>query len=154
MPVIGALTIVIGCELILGRLPHIRLVLRTSPLSAAAMVVTFLATTQLALQQAIVIGAVLSLLLYCVQAARQSGLHALEPAGPDSTVWRVASVPARIEPGTTTVLQARRAPQRGCEPSWKPCERRSAGGRCLVRGSWEPAARPAPSMAVRFEDFY
>ncbi|MFE9139416.1 SulP family inorganic anion transporter [Streptomyces sp. NPDC007355] len=113
MPVIGGLIIVIGCELIAGRLPDIRFVLRTSPLSATAMTVTFLATTQLPLQQAIVIGAVLSLLLYCVQAAGQGTLHALVPAGPGDDHWRVAPVPVhwrvapvpdRIEPGTVTVL--------------------------------------------------
>ncbi len=105
MPVIGGLIIVIGCELLLGRLSDIKLVARTSSLSATAMIVTFLATTQLPLQQAIVIGAVLSLLLYCVQAARQGGLHALVPEnGPAGTAWRVAAAPARIEPGTLTVL--------------------------------------------------
>ncbi|MFQ6854872.1 SulP family inorganic anion transporter [Streptomyces sp. 35M1] len=104
MPVIGGLIIVIGCELIVGRLPDIRFVLRTSPLAATAMTVTFLATTQLPLQQAIVIGAVLSLLLYCVQAARQSDLHALVPDSPDNSRWRVVPVPDRIEPGTLTVL--------------------------------------------------
>ncbi|MFI9326230.1 SulP family inorganic anion transporter [Kitasatospora sp. NPDC052868] len=102
MPVIGGLIIVIGCELIAGRLPDIALVLRTSPLSAIAMIATFLATTQLPLQQAIVIGAVLSLVLYCVQAARQSRLHLLEEDGEGR--WRISDVPARIEPGTVTVL--------------------------------------------------
>lgn len=102
MPVIGGLIIVIGVELILGRVKDIKLVLRTSPLSTVAMIATFLATTQLPLQQAIIIGAVLSLLLYCVQAARQSGLRTLEP-GPDAT-WHVAPPPAAIAPGTVTVL--------------------------------------------------
>ncbi|WP_342455103.1 SulP family inorganic anion transporter [Streptomyces aureus] len=41
------------------------------------MVLTFLATTQLPLQQAIVLGAVISLLPYCVQAARQARFLAL-----------------------------------------------------------------------------
>ncbi|WP_328723507.1 SulP family inorganic anion transporter [Streptomyces sp. NBC_00247] len=102
MPVIGGLIIVIGCELIIARRADIVLVLRTSPLSATAMTVTFLATTQLPLQQAIVVGALLSLLLYCVQAARQSRLHALEETAEGQ--WQVTDVPARIDPGTVTVL--------------------------------------------------
>ncbi|RKE05178.1 SulP family inorganic anion transporter [Streptomyces sp. TLI_171] len=102
MPVIGGLIIVIGCELVVGRLPDIALVLRTSPLSATAMTATFLATTQLPLQQAIVIGAVLSLLLYCGQAARRSRLHRLEQDGEGR--WLISDAPARIEPGTVTVL--------------------------------------------------
>ncbi|MBO0512075.1 SulP family inorganic anion transporter, partial [Streptomyces beijiangensis] len=104
MPVIGGLIIVIGVELILGRVKDIKLILRTSALSTAAMVVTFLATTQLPLQQAIIIGAVLSLLLYCVQAARQSGLRTLEPGAGPATAWRIAPPPSRIAPGTVTVL--------------------------------------------------
>lgn len=103
MPVIGGLIIVIGCELIGGRRKDILLVVRTSPLPAAAMVVTFVATTQLPLQQAIVIGALLSLLLYCVQAARQSGLRGLERgSGPGS--WRFTDPPARVGPGEVRVL--------------------------------------------------
>lgn len=102
MPVIGGLIIVIGIELIAGRRADILLVLRTSKMSALAMIVTFLATTQLPLQQAIIIGAVLSLLLYCVQAARQSRLVALvpEPGGQ----WRVAAVPERLPSDRVTVL--------------------------------------------------
>ncbi|MCX5529448.1 SulP family inorganic anion transporter [Streptomyces sp. NBC_00006] len=103
MPVIGALIIVIGCELIVGRLPDIRLVLRTSPLSAAAMVITFLATTQLPLQQAIVIGAVLSLLLFCVQAARQTRLVSLH-RDTDGGHWRTGDPPRTLPPGEVTVL--------------------------------------------------
>ncbi|BAJ29234.1 MULTISPECIES: SulP family inorganic anion transporter [Kitasatospora] len=102
MPVIGGLIIVVGGELIVGKVPDVRLVLRTSRLSAAAMVVTFLGTTQLPLQQAIILGAVLSLLLYCVQAARQARLTALVPAGGGR--WRIAEVPAELPAGQVTVL--------------------------------------------------
>ena len=104
MPVIGGLILVIGGELIWGKRADIALVLRTSRLSAAAMVVTFAATTQLPLQQAIVIGAVLSLLLYCVQAARQSRLVVLE-RDPNGT-WATADrpPPGTLPPGRLTVL--------------------------------------------------
>jgi SulP family sulfate permease len=71
------------------------------------MVLTFLATTQLPLQQAIVVGAVLSLLLYCVQAARQAHLVALRRV-PDRASgagrWETAEPPTALAPGTVTVL--------------------------------------------------
>ncbi|WP_457033668.1 SulP family inorganic anion transporter [Kitasatospora sp. P5_F3] len=102
MPVIGGLILVVGGELIWGKRKDILLVLRTSRLSSAAMVVTFLATTQLPLQQAIVIGAVLSLLLYCVQAARRARFVALVRDGQGR--WSTGPVPARLSPGEVTVL--------------------------------------------------
>ena len=70
MPVIGGLILVIGVELVAGRWADIKLVLRTAPLSAVAMLVTFAATTQLPLHTAILIGAITSLVLYCVKAAQ------------------------------------------------------------------------------------
>ena len=69
MPVIGGLIIVIGFELVAGRWPDIRLVLRVAPLSAVAMLITFAATTELPLHTAILIGVITSLVLYCVKAA-------------------------------------------------------------------------------------
>ncbi|MET9539396.1 SulP family inorganic anion transporter [Streptomyces sp. NPDC006553] len=102
MPVIGGLILVVGGELIWGKRHDILLVLRTSRLSSAAMIVTFLATTQLPLQQAIVLGAGLSLLLYCVQAARRARLVALVPD--DRGRWHPAGVPASLPPGEVTVL--------------------------------------------------
>lgn len=102
MPVIGALVIVIGFELIWDRKPDIELVLRTSWLSSLAMAVTFLATTQIQLQNAIILGTFISLVLFCVQAARQGRLTTLE-RDPDGG-WREAGTPAKIEPHTVTVL--------------------------------------------------
>ena len=102
MPVIGGLVLVIGGELVAGRIPDIMLVIRTAPLSAAAMVVTFAATTQFPLQDAIFAGAVLSLILYCVQAARQAQLVALEPAGHGG--WKVTEVPPSCPSGEITVI--------------------------------------------------
>ncbi|MFB7025755.1 MULTISPECIES: SulP family inorganic anion transporter [unclassified Streptomyces] len=107
MPVIGGLILVVGGELIWGKRHDIQLVFRTSWMSAGAMVLTFLATTQLPLQQAIVLGAVLSLLLYCAQAARQAELVALRrtPDGPTgSGRWETADAPATLAPGSVTVL--------------------------------------------------
>nr|BFE72350.1 hypothetical protein GCM10020092_056510 [Actinoplanes digitatis] len=103
MPVIGGLILVVGGELIWGRRHDVALVWRTSKLSAAAMVVTFLGTTQLPLQQAVILSAVLSLLLYCAQAARQARLVAL--VRDEERQWTPAPVPERLASGTVTVLR-------------------------------------------------
>ncbi|WP_286137360.1 solute carrier family 23 protein [Mycobacterium sp. IS-3022] len=103
MPVIGGLILVIGAELVVGRWADIKLVLRTAPLSAVAMVVTFLATTQLPLHTAILIGAITSLVLYCVKASQAAGLEALVRA--DDGGWLIAPVPEKVENDAVTVLQ-------------------------------------------------
>ncbi|WP_068165216.1 SulP family inorganic anion transporter [Rhodococcus phenolicus] len=102
MAVIGGLVLVIGVELVTGRWPDIRLVFRTAPWSAVAMLVTFFATTQIPLQYAILLGAVLSLLLYCGQASRAAKLVALEPG--DDHRWRVVDLPRECPSGQVTVL--------------------------------------------------
>ena len=102
MPVIGGLIIVIGFELVAGRWPDIRLVLRVAPLSAAAMLITFAATTELPLHTAILIGVITSLVLYCVKAARSARLVALEQT--DDGGWRVVPVPNRLTSNDVTVL--------------------------------------------------
>ncbi|GAB1645319.1 SulP family inorganic anion transporter [Krasilnikovia sp. MM14-A1259] len=102
MPVIGGLILVVGGELIWGRRHDVILVWRTSKLSTAAMALTFLATTQLPLQQAVILSAVLSLLLYCAQAARQARLVAL--VRDTNRQWTPAPVPARLTSRSVTVL--------------------------------------------------
>ncbi|WP_050065232.1 SulP family inorganic anion transporter [Rhodococcus sp. RD6.2] len=102
MAVIGGLVLVIGVELVAGRWADIRLVFRTAPWSAVAMLITFFATTQLPLQNAILLGAVLSLVLYCAQAARNAKLVALTPT--DGARWRVVDVPAECPSDQITVL--------------------------------------------------
>ncbi len=94
MPVIGGLILVIGTELIVGRMDDIVFVARTALLPVLAMVTTFLATTQLPLQQAIFVGVALSLLLYCVSAQRHTRLQAL--ARQDDGHWRVVDVPRQL----------------------------------------------------------
>ncbi|OLO98779.1 transporter [Mycolicibacterium porcinum] len=102
MPVIGGLILVIGAELVVGRLPDIKLVLRVAPLSAVAMLVTFAATTQLPLHTAIVIGVITSLVLYCAKAAEAAQLMALKPAADGG--WEEAPVPERCASNDVTVL--------------------------------------------------
>lgn len=101
MAVIGGLILVIGVELVSGRWADIMLVLRTAPWSAVAMVITFLATTELPLHQAIVIGAITSLVLYCVKASQSARLMALVPA---EDGWEIAEVPAACPSNEVTVL--------------------------------------------------
>ncbi len=103
MPVIGGLVLVIGAELVIGRWPDIKLVLRTAPVSAVAMVVTFLATTQLPLHTAILIGAITSLVLFCVKASQAAELIMLTRA--EDGGWLIAPVPDKVESGAVTVLQ-------------------------------------------------
>jgi sulfate permease, SulP family len=102
MPVIGGLILVIGFELVAGRWPDIKLVLRAAPLSAVAMLLTFAATTQLPLHTAILIGAITSLVLYCVKAAGSARLIALTPAVDGG--WERAPVPDAIPSNDVTVL--------------------------------------------------
>jgi sulfate permease, SulP family len=102
MAAIGGLLLVIGAELVVGRWADIVLVVRTSWFSAAAMIVTFAATTQLPLQVAIFLGAGLSIVLYAEQASRRGRIVQLVPAGDGQ--WRVEDPPAALPSGRTTVL--------------------------------------------------
>ena len=102
MPVIGGLILVIGFELIAGRLPDIKLVLRVAPLSAVAMLITFAATTQLPLHTAILVGVIASLVLYCVKATQSAQLMALKQT--DDGDYRVIPVPAECPSNEVTVL--------------------------------------------------
>ncbi|AZG47525.1 putative sulfate transporter [Gordonia insulae] len=101
MAVIGGLLFVIGFELIQGRWDDVMIVFRTAPLSAVAMVVTFVATTQIPLQDAILVGAATSLVLYCVQAARAARLVTLSPSDGG---WVTGEPPASLPGDRVTVL--------------------------------------------------
>lgn len=102
MPVIGGLILVIGAELVAGRWADITLVLRTAPLSALAMVVTLVATTQLPLHTAILIGAVTSLILYCIKASGSAKLIALTRRSDGG--WDRGEVPDHCPSDEVTVL--------------------------------------------------
>jgi SulP family sulfate permease len=103
MPVIGGLILVIGAELVLGRWADIKLVFRVAPLSAVAMVITFVATTELPLHTAILVGVITSLVLYCAKAAKAAQLVALQPAD-EQGVWRIVPMPQRCASHDVTVL--------------------------------------------------
>ena len=101
MAVIGGLMIVIGGELVVGRWPDIRLVLRTSVVSGVAMIVTFVATTALPLQQAIFLGAGLSIILSAIALSRTGRMLHLSR---DGDGWRLDDPPAQLPSHRTTVL--------------------------------------------------
>ena len=102
MPVIGGLIFVIGLELVAGRLPDIKLVLRVAPISAVAMLITFAATTQLPLHTAILIGVVTSLVLYCVKVAKSAQLVGLRQT--DDGHFDIVPVPEQCASNDVTVL--------------------------------------------------
>jgi SulP family sulfate permease len=78
------------------------LVVRTAPLSTVAMLVTFVATTELPLHTAILIGAITSLVLYCAKASQAARLIALSRSDDG---WYIVPVPDRLPSDSVTVLQ-------------------------------------------------
>ncbi|WP_062210049.1 SulP family inorganic anion transporter [Demequina oxidasica] len=102
MPVIGGLLLVIGAELVMGRIPDMKLVWRTSVMSSAAMVLTFVATTGLPLQVAIFFGAGVSILLYAAQASKQGRIVRLVRS--ETGDWSIADLPTSFPEDQTTVL--------------------------------------------------
>lgn len=102
MAVIGGLMIVIGGELIAGRRLDVLLVTRTSWASTAAMVATFVATTALPLQQAIFLGAALSIVLTAITVTQNSRLY--EFTRTEDGSWQIAEPTPTLASGRTTVL--------------------------------------------------
>jgi SulP family sulfate permease len=77
LSVIAGMLFVIGAELILGRLPDVRLIYRTSWGSVAAGLLTFLSALFIPLQWTIFLGAGLSLILYVYAASKHVQVHCL-----------------------------------------------------------------------------
>ncbi len=120
MPVIGGLILVIGLELVVGRLPDIKLVLRVAPISAIAMLITFAATTQLPLHTAILIGVITSLVLYCVKASQSAQLMALQQTDDE----RLSGHPGSRRNAQATTSPSCTTRASGCSPRW-PASTRS-----------------------------
>ena len=119
MPVIGGLIFVIGLELVAGRLPDIKLVLRVAPISAVAMLITFAATTQLPLHTAILIGVITSLVLYCVKARSPPNWSAF--GRPTTATSTSSPYPSNAQATTSPSCTTRGL---GCSPRW-PASTRS-----------------------------
>ena len=75
---------------------------QTSKSSAAAALLTMVATLLVPIHIAVLTGVVLSLLLVGINSSRLTHVRALQPAGPGR--WRRGPVPAQLEPGRVTVL--------------------------------------------------
>lgn len=103
LAVIGGMLTVIGVELIMARVPSAQLVIRTGARGPiAAMALTFLTALFIPLQFTILLGALLSLLLYVGASASKFNLQQavrLTDGG-----WEMAEAPATLTPHAATVL--------------------------------------------------
>ena len=103
LAVIGGMLTVVGIELIMARVPSMRLVFRTGAWGPiAAMVITFLSALFIPLQYTIFLGAALSLILYVVASSRKFRLQQavrLEDGG-----WEVHEAPKELAASQATVM--------------------------------------------------
>jgi sulfate permease, SulP family len=101
--VIGGMLVVIGVELILGRLPNARLVFRTGAWGPiAALAVTFVAALFVPLQDTIFLGALLSLLLYV--GASSHKLRLREAVRQPDGGWVLQDMPKALPPHAAIVV--------------------------------------------------
>jgi SulP family sulfate permease len=101
--VIGGLLLVIGVDLVVGRLPDARLAWRAGPAPRVLLVVTFVLTLAVPLQWAILGGAVLSLLAYVGASSRAARLRRIVR---DDQGWMLTDeVPATLPPGEPVLLR-------------------------------------------------
>jgi SulP family sulfate permease len=103
LAVIGGMLTVVGIELIMARVPSMRLVWRTGAWGPiAALVITFLSALFIPLQYTIFLGAALSLILYVVASSRKFRLQQavrLEDGG-----WEVHEAPKELATSQATVM--------------------------------------------------
>ena len=103
LAVIGGMLVVIGVELIIGRLPSIRLVMRSADKgSILALAITFLSALFIPLQYTIFLGAGLSLLLYVVASSHKFRLQQLVRL--DDGGWETRAAPKDLPSGQATVI--------------------------------------------------
>jgi SulP family sulfate permease len=103
LAVIGGMLTVVGVELIMARVPSMRLVWRTGARGPiAALVITFLSALFIPLQYTIFLGAALSLILYVIASSRKFRLQQavrLEDGG-----WEVHEAPKELASRQATVM--------------------------------------------------
>jgi SulP family sulfate permease len=101
--VIGGLLLVIGVELVAGRIPDARLAWRTGRAPRSLFIVTLVLTLAVPLQWAILTGALLSLLTYIGASARAARLVRLEH---DNEGWLISDdIPAVLPQDEPVVLR-------------------------------------------------
>jgi SulP family sulfate permease len=103
LAVIGGMLVVIGAELIVARLPSIRLVIRTGAWGPImAMAITFFSALFIPLQWTIFLGALLSLLLYVGASSRKFKLQ--QAVRVDDGGWEMQAAPHTLRSNEVTVL--------------------------------------------------
>lgn len=103
LAVIGGMLTVIGVELIMARVPSARLVWRTRDWrSIAAMAITFATALFIPLQYTILLGALLSLILYVVASSKK--LRVQQAVRQDDGGWMIQDVGKELLPDEVNVF--------------------------------------------------
>lgn len=102
LTVIAGLLFVIGVELIMARVPSMKLVVQTSWGSTAAMILTFVTAMLIPLQWTIFLGAVLSLVLYVYASSKSVRVHQL--VRNDKGMFEERDVPETYESNASTII--------------------------------------------------
>lgn len=105
MPAVAAVLIMVGIEIIMGSMGKVRDVWDTSTSKRVIMVVTFILTLSLPVQQAILFGVILSFIDYIYSTSKMVQLHVLRPTDTDTYVEE--SAPEALEDNSITILNAR-----------------------------------------------
>ncbi|MBE2220280.1 MAG: SulP family inorganic anion transporter, partial [Anaerolineae bacterium] len=102
LAVIAGMLVVIGTELILGRVPDAKLVLEASWGSVAAGVLTFASALFIPLQWTIFLGAGLSLILYIAASSKSAKLHML--VKDENGYWEEQDMPEAFASNAVTAV--------------------------------------------------
>jgi len=103
LAVIGGMLVVIGVELIVARVPSIRLVIRTGAWGPiGAMAITFFSALFIPLQDTIFLGALLSLVLYVGASSRKLKLQ--QAVRRDDGNWEMHTAPKALNSNEAIVL--------------------------------------------------
>ncbi|NJN53313.1 MAG: SulP family inorganic anion transporter [Anaerolineae bacterium] len=102
LAVIAGMLVVIGIELILGRVPDAKLVINASTGSVAAGLLTFVSALFIPLQWTIFLGAGLSLILYIAASSKSAKLHML--VKDENGYWEEQDMPKMFTSNAVTAV--------------------------------------------------